>query len=61
MSLCWNHAIASGVEDAVVHKKNSGNAVPEQVASSILWLLLCKAVIPDCPVDADGKGSLKLC
>ncbi|RDD47135.1 Cortactin-binding protein 2 [Trichoplax sp. H2] len=55
MSLCWNHAIASGVEDAILHKKNSGTAFPEQVASTILWILLCKAIMPDCPIDEDDK------
>ncbi|XP_078676705.1 cortactin-binding protein 2-like isoform X2 [Branchiostoma floridae x Branchiostoma belcheri] len=48
LSLSWNHAIAPGVEDAMLRGLSSQNQ--QKLASTALSVLLQRAVIPGCPL-----------
>ncbi|XP_070559600.1 cortactin-binding protein 2-like isoform X2 [Ptychodera flava] len=50
LSLSWNHAIAPGVEDAVLRGCTSVMQGHHKVATTALFVLLQRAVVPGCPL-----------
>ncbi|XP_077987160.1 cortactin-binding protein 2-like isoform X2 [Glandiceps talaboti] len=50
LSLSWNHAIAPGVEDAVLRGCTSVIQGHHKVATTALFVLLQRAVVPGCPL-----------